>query len=142
MPLALFVISLVFSALTAILYFVQVLTRFQPGLLGPAPPKPEHLYHGKPQIGTMSAAYANLSTMFFLSIIHDLRKVLKRMDDRRHPRLTPAVVLNHSPVLPFIWTALVCLVVRTRFALTLHFRTVYMAYKAACHTFSKCFFNQ
>ena len=141
MPLALFVISLVFSALITILYFVQVLMRFQPGLLGSAPPKPEHLCHGKPQIDNMSAAHANLSTIFFQSIIHDLRKVLKRMNDRRHPRLTQAVVLNHSPVLPFIWTALVCLVVRTRFALTLHFRTtyMYMAYKAACHTLSKCF---
>ena len=36
-----------------------------------------------------------------------LRKMLKRVGDRRHPCLTPTVVLNHSPMLPFIWTALV-----------------------------------
>ena len=35
------------------------------------------------------------------------RKMLKRLSDRRHPCLTPTVVLNHSPMLPFIWTALV-----------------------------------
>ena len=34
------------------------------------------------------------------------RKMLKRMGERRHPFLTPTVILNHSPVLPFIWTAL------------------------------------
>ena len=37
------------------------------------------------------------------------RKMLKRVGDRRHSCLTPTVVLNHSPMLPFIWTALVAL---------------------------------
>ena len=37
------------------------------------------------------------------------RKMLKRVGDRRHPCLTPTVVLNHSPMLPFIWTALLAL---------------------------------
>ena len=37
------------------------------------------------------------------------RKMLKRVGDRRHPCLTPTVVLNHYPMLPFIWTALVAL---------------------------------
>ena len=69
-------------------------------------------------------------------------KTLKRMGDRRHPRLTPTVVLNHSPILPFIWTALValsqiCSMVRTRFALIIYYRMV--AHKAACHTPSKTF---
>ena len=31
------------------------------------------------------------------------RKMLKRVGDRRHPCLIPTVVLNHSPMLPFIW---------------------------------------
>ena len=35
------------------------------------------------------------------------RKMLMRVGDRRHPYLTPTVVLHHSPMLPFIWTALV-----------------------------------
>ena len=35
------------------------------------------------------------------------RKMLKRVGDRRHSCLTPTVVLNNSPMLPFIWTKLV-----------------------------------
>ena len=63
-----------------------------------------------------------------------LRKMLERVGDRGHPCLTPTVVLNHSLMLPFIWTALVtlsksCSVVRTRLALILYFRMV--AHKAA-----------
>ena len=70
--------------------------------------------------------------------------MLKRVGDRRHSCLTRTVILNHSPMLPFIWTALVafsysCSVVRTRCALILYFRTV--ARKAACHTLSKAFFE-
>ena len=37
------------------------------------------------------------------------RKMLKRVGYRRHPCLTPTVVLNHSPMLLFTWTALVAL---------------------------------
>ena len=37
------------------------------------------------------------------------RKMLTRVGDRRHPCLTPTIVLNHSPMLSFIWTALVAL---------------------------------
>ena len=70
------------------------------------------------------------------------RKMLKRVVDRRHHCLTPTVVLNHSTMLPFTWTALValsqsCSVVRYRFALISYFRRV--AHKAACHTLSKAF---
>ena len=70
------------------------------------------------------------------------RKMLKKVGDRRHHCLTPTVVLNHSPMLPFIWTALValsysCLMVRTRFALIVYIRMV--AHKAACHTLTKAF---
>ena len=72
------------------------------------------------------------------------RKMLKRVGDRRHPYLTPTVVLNHSPMLPFIWTAIVALsksssMVQTRFALILFFCMV--AHKAACHTLSEAFFK-
>ena len=38
------------------------------------------------------------------------RKLLKMVSDRRHLCLTPTVVLNHSSMLPFIWTALVALI--------------------------------
>ena len=72
------------------------------------------------------------------------RKNLKRVGEKKHPCLTPIVVLNHSPVLPFICTALIafsyrCSVARTRFALILYFRMV--AHKAACHTLSNAFFE-
>ena len=66
------------------------------------------------------------------------RNMLKRVGDRSHPCLTSTAVLNHSPMLPFISTALL-VVVRTRSALMLHFHMV--AHKAACHTMSKAFFE-
>ena len=44
----------------------------------------------------------------YLNMIRS-RKMLKRVGDRKHLCLTPIVVLNHSPMLPFIWTALVAL---------------------------------
>ena len=67
---------------------------------------------------------------------------LKRVGDRRHHCLTPTVVLNHSPMLPVIWTTLVALscsssTVQTRYALILYFCTE--AHKAACHTLSNAF---
>ena len=74
-----------------------------------------------------------------LDMIH-LRKMLKRVGDRRHLYLTQTVVLNHSSMLPFIWTALValsksCSIVPTKFALMLNFGMV--AHKVACHTLSE-----
>ena len=46
---------------------------------------------------------------------------MKRVGDRRQPCLTPTIVLNHSPILPFIWTAhealsFSCSMERTRFS--------------------------
>ena len=108
MPLALFVISLVFSALISILYLVR--RDFLLELLAPALPQLEHLCHRQTQIGNISAAYANLPIMFFQGIRHDpFEKNVEGVGDRRHPCLTPTVVLNHSPMLQFIWTALVAL---------------------------------
>ena len=68
MPLALFVINLVFSALISSL----ICRDFQLGLLVPALPQLERLCHRKPQIGNISATYANLSIMFFQKISHNL----------------------------------------------------------------------
>ena len=66
-------------------------------LLAPALPQLEHLCHR--QTGNIFAACANLPIMFFQGIRHDLsRKMLKRVGDRRHPCLTPTVVLNYSPI--------------------------------------------
>ena len=66
------------------------------------------------------------------------RKMLKTVGDRRHPCLTPTIVL----LLSLIWTARITLsksysTLRTRFALISYFHMV--ALKAACHTLSKAF---
>ena len=102
MPFALFIISLVFSALISILYLVQVLTRLS----------------SRASISCSSSARASMSSanrrlVIFLppmltfpscsSRASDMirsKKMLKRVGDRRHPCLTPTVVLNHSPMLP------------------------------------------
>ena len=111
MPLALFVISLVFSALISILYLVQVLSRLS-----------TRASSSCSSSARASMSSANRRLVIFLppmltfpscssrasDMIHS-RKMLKRVGDRRHPCLTPTVVLNHSPMLPFIWTALVAL---------------------------------
>ena len=104
MPLALFVISLVFSALISILYLVQVLSRFQLGLLIPAPPQLEDLCHLAnsrlviflPHMLTLLPCSSRASDMI------RLRKMLMKVGDKRHPCLTLTVVLNHSHMLPFI----------------------------------------
>ena len=92
--LALFFISLVFSAL------LQVLSR----------------------LSTRASSSCSSSDMT------RSKTMLKRVGDRRHPCLTPTVVLNRSSMLLFIWTALVafsysCSMVRTRFALILYYCT-------------------
>ena len=65
---------------------------------------------GKPQTGNISVAVLTFPTCF--SRASDMirsRKILKRVGDRRHPCLIPTVVLHHSPMLTFIWNALVAL---------------------------------
>ena len=82
--------------------------------------------------------------MFFRSIRNDpFEKIIEEMGDRRHHWLTLTVVLNHSTMLPFFWTALVtllksCSVVRTGLTLILFFRMV--AHKATYLSFSNAFF--
>ena len=111
MLLALFVISLVFSALISILYLVQVLSRLS-----------SRASSSCSSSARASMSSANRRLVIFLPPIltfpscssraSDMirsRKMLKRVGDRRHPCLTPTVVLNYSPMLPFIWTALVAL---------------------------------
>ena len=106
-PLALSVISLVFSALISILYLVQVLSRLS-----------ARAFSFGSSSATASMISDNHRLVIFLppmltfpscssrasDMIH-LRKLLKRVGDRNHPCLTPTVVLIHSPMLPFIWTA-------------------------------------
>ena len=96
MPLAPFVISLVFSALISILYLVQVLSTFSTRASSSC---------SSSAIALMSSA--NRKLVIFLppmltfssyssraSDLVRLRKLLKRVGDRRHPCLTPTVVLT------------------------------------------------
>lgn len=99
-----------FSALISILYLMQVLSSLSPRLLVPSLPQQEHLCYWKLQTGHNSATYPNLFIMFFYThgqIWSVSEKMLLRVGDSRHPCLSPTVVLNHSPMIPFIWTALV-----------------------------------
>ena len=109
MPLTLFMISLVFSALISILYLVQVLSRLSTRASS---------YCSSSARASMSSADRRLviflppmltfpSCSSMASDIIRSRKMLKRVGDRTHPCFTPTLVLNHSPMLPFIWTALV-----------------------------------
>ena len=111
MPLALFVISLVFSALISILYLVQVLSRLSTRASSSCS------FFAR---ASMSSPNRRLVTFLppMLTYYHVLpraldmirsRKMLKSVGDRRHPCLTPTVVLYHSPMLPIIWTAFVAL---------------------------------
>ena len=110
-PFVLFVINLGFSALISILYYVQILSRLS----------------ASTSSSCSSSARASMSSVnrrfvIFLqpvltfpsfsyraSVIIRSRKMLKKVGERRHPCLTPTVVLNHSSVLLFICTARVAL---------------------------------
>ena len=111
MPSALFVIRLVFYALISILYRVQVLSRlstrafssFSSSARAPLSSANRRLVIFLPPMLTFPSCSSRASDMI------RSRKMLKRVGDRRYPYLTPTVVLNHSPMLPFICTALVAL---------------------------------
>ena len=76
-------------------------------LLALAFPQLQHLCHRQTQFGNISAAYANLSIMFFQSIRHDLfEKNVKEGGWQKTSFPYSDCFLNHSPMLPFIWTAL------------------------------------
>ena len=112
MSVALFLISLVFLALIFILYLVQVLSRLStkastscsPSARASMSSPNRRLVMFLPPLLTFSSCSIRASDMIYW------RKMLKRVGDRRHPCLIPTVVLNHSPMLPFTWTALVALV--------------------------------
>ena len=103
MPLALFVISLVFSALISILYLVQVLSRLS-----------TRASSSCSSSARACIPLANRRVVIFLlpmltfrscsswaSDMICLRKMLKRVGERRYPCLTPTVVLNSTPMLSF-----------------------------------------
>ena len=72
MPLELFIISLVFSALISILYLVQVLLRFSTwASCSCSSSATASVWLANCRL-IISAAYANLSIMFFQSIRHNL----------------------------------------------------------------------
>ena len=88
----------------------------------------------RPTMLTLSSWSSNASQMILS------RKMLKRVDESRHPCRTHTVVLNHSHVLPLNRAALWALsyrfsMARMMLALMLYFLIV--AHKASCHTLSK-----
>ena len=91
------------SALIFFLYLVQVLSRFSTRLLVLALSQLEHLVIGKTQTGNISAAYAHLSVMSFQSLTGYLEKTVKEGGRVK----TSLPYSDRSPMLPFIWTALV-----------------------------------
>ena len=104
-PLALFVISLVFSDLSSILYLVQALSRLSTRASSSCSSSSvnRRLVIFLPPMLTFSLCSSKASDMI------RSKKILRRVGGRSHPCLTPTVVLNHSPMRPFIWTALVAL---------------------------------
>ena len=91
MPLALFVISLVFSALISILYLVQVLSRlstrasssYSSSARASMSSSNRRLVIFRPPMLTFPSCSSRASDMICS------RKMLKRVGDRRHPCLTP-----------------------------------------------------
>ena len=144
-PLGLFVITFVLSGPISILYLVVVLSRWS--IRTPASSSSSSaftimssakrkLIMSCPPMLTLPSWSSEASHMILS------RKMLKRVgeSESRHPCRTPAVVLNHSPVLPLNRTALWVLsyrfsMARMMLALMLYFLIV--AHKASCHTLSK-----
>ena len=93
------------------LYLVQVLSKLSTRASSSCSPSARApISSANRRLGNISAAYATLPIMVFQGIRHDpFEKILNRVGDRRYSCLTPTVVLNHSPMLPFIWTELVAL---------------------------------
>ena len=98
-PLMLLVISLVFSALISMPYFVDVVSRWLTNLTSSSSfPARASMSSAKrklvlPPMLTYPSWFSKASVMILS------RKMLKRVGESRHPCLTPTVVLNHSPTL-------------------------------------------
>ena len=125
MPLVLFVINLVFSALISMPQAELILPVLLPLLLRTRC----HQQSGDWWLFCLQVSVMILS-----------RNMSKRVDESRHSCRTPTVVRNQSPMLPLKRTALValskrCLMARISLALMLYFFMV--AHKAACQTLSK-----
>ena len=127
-----FVITFVLSGPISIMYLVVVLSRWStrtpvssssPAVMTMWSAK-RKLVINRPSMLTLHSWLSNASHIILS------RKMLKRVGASRHPRRTPTVVLNHSPVLLLIRTAL--------WALSyLYFLIV--AHKASCYTLSNAF---
>ena len=102
MPLALFVISLVFSLIN-MLYLQKVLSRLSArasnfcssSARASMSPANSRLVIFLPPMLTLLPCSSRASDMI------RLRKMLMRVGDKRHPCFTQTLVLNHSPMLSF-----------------------------------------
>ena len=143
-PFELFVITFVLSGPISVLYLVVVVSRrstrtpasSSSSAFTTMSTAKRKLVISRPPMLTLPSWSSNASHVILS------RKMLKRVGESRHPGRTPAVVLNHSPVLPLNRTALWALSCRfwmacMTLALMLYFLIV--AHKDSCHTISKAF---
>ena len=144
MPLALFVINLVFSALISMSSAVEALSRHSTNFVSSScsPAKPlmssaiQRLVTVLPQMLTVPS-WSSMASVMILS-----KNMVKRVGESRHPCQTPTVIWNQSPMLLLERTALValmkmCLMTWIKLALMLYFFMV--AHNAECKTLSKAF---
>ena len=143
-PFGLFVVTFVLSWPICILYLVVVVSRrstrtpaSSTSAFMTMSSAKRKVVISRPPMLTLPSWSSNASLMFLS------RKILKRVSESRHPCRTPAVVLNHSPVLPLNRTAALwalsyrCSMARMMLTLMLYFLIV--AHWATCHTLSKAF---
>ena len=112
-PFGLFVITFILSGPISILYLVVVLSRRSTrtpasssfSAFATKSSAKRKLVMSRPPMLTLPSWSSNASHMILS------RKMLKRVDESRHPCRTPTVVLNHSPMMPLNRAALwgVCL---------------------------------
>ena len=101
-PLVLLVISLAFSALISMPYFVHVISRWLINLtsLSSFPARALMSSAKRRLVIVLPPMLTDPSWFSKASVMILSRKMLKRIGESRHPCLTPTVVLNHSPTLP------------------------------------------
>ena len=106
MPLALFVVSF-FSALISILYFVQVLSRLSTRASSSYSPSAK---------ASMSSANRRL-----VMVLPPMLTFPSYSSGASDIILLTKIVLNHSRLLPFIWTALIALLYRNKICIDIVF---------------------
>ena len=116
MPLVLFAISLVYSALISVLKAVESLSRWSANFASSSssPAKPSMSSAKRRLVIILSPMLTAPSRSYEASVVILYRNLLKRVSENRHPSWTPANVRNQSPMLLLKRTKLVALSQRYR----------------------------